>query len=170
MADFRVAHVFDCSEETYWGQLFFDAEYNRRLFLEKLRFPTWRVIHQEEKGDEVRRTIEAVPPVGDLPAALKSVIGEGAGYEERGTFERATRRYRIEVVPNRLSDKITVKLSMSTEPSGEGRCRRIVEGTVTAKIFGVGGLLERKMIADLEKSYAKSAEFTNDFVREKGLS
>ena len=38
-----------------------------------------------------------------------------------------------------------------------------------AKIFGVGGLLEKKMIADLEKSYAKSADFTNAFVAEKGI-
>ena len=42
-------------------------------------------------------------------------------------------------------------------------------GSVSAKIFGVGGLLEKKMIADLEKSYEKSATFTNAFVAEKGI-
>ena len=38
-----------------------------------------------------------------------------------------------------------------------------------AKIFGVGGLLEKKLLGDLERSYEKSAAFTNAFVSEKGL-
>jgi len=31
MAEIRVAHVFKCSEETFWTKVFFDDEYNRRL-------------------------------------------------------------------------------------------------------------------------------------------
>jgi hypothetical protein len=57
---------------------------------------------------------------------------------------------------------------MSTESLSEKRCRRIVTGTVTAKIFMVGAILEQKMIADLTRSYAKSADFTNRFLAEKG--
>ncbi|HWA76921.1 MAG TPA: DUF2505 family protein [Polyangiaceae bacterium] len=169
MPDFRVEHRFNCSEESFWSKVFFDADYNRRLFLEYLKFSGWRELKNEDKGDQVQRVVEAVPPIGDLPGPLKAVVGDNAGYEERGVFDRKTRRYQATVVPNRLADKISVKIAISTVADGPEHCKRIAEGSVSAKIFGVGGLLEKKMIADLEKSYEKSATFTNAFVAEKGI-
>jgi hypothetical protein len=169
MAEIRVEHVFNCSEETFWTKVFFDDEYNRKLFKESLRFPVWRVIKTEEAGDEVRRTIEASPPIGDLPGPLKAVIGDNAGYEERGVFNKKTHRYQVQVVPNRMADKVSVSVEMWTEAAGDGKCKRFARATATAKIFGVGGLLEKKLLGDLERSYEKSAAFTNAFVSEKGL-
>jgi hypothetical protein len=169
MPDFRVEHRFNCSEEAFWSKVFFDQDYNRRLFLEYLKFTGWRVIKSEERDDQVQRVVEAIPPIGDLPGPLKSIVGDGAGYEERGVFDRKTRHYKATVVPNRLADKISVQIEISTVADGPEHCKRVAKGSVSAKIFGVGGLLEKKMIADLEKSYAKSAEFTNAFVAEKSI-
>ena len=169
MAEIRVQHVFKCSEETFWTKVFFDDEYNRRLFQEILKFPVWRVKKSEEAGDEVRRTIEASPPVGDLPGPLKAVVGDNAGYEERGVFNKKTHRYKVQVVPNRMSDKISVNVEMWTESLGDNQCKRYATATASAKIFGIGGMLEKKLLSDLERSYEKSAAFTNTFVSEKGL-
>ncbi|HET9955493.1 MAG TPA: DUF2505 family protein [Polyangiaceae bacterium] len=171
MPDFRVEHTFNCSEDTFWSKVFLDEEYNRKLFLERLKFSAWREASREERDQKLHRVVEAAPPMGEVPAALKAVIGDNAGYQERGVLDRAAHRYTVEVVPNRLADKIQVKLEMITvaDPSSPERCKRTVKGSVTAKIFGVGGLLEKKIIADLEKSYSKSAEFTNQFIAEKGL-
>lgn len=169
MPDFRVEHTFNCSEETFWSKIFFDDEYNRQLFSERLKFSHWREAKREERDGKIHRVVEAAPPVGDLPAALKAVVGEGVGYEERGVFDKAARRYTVEVVPNRLADKIQVRVEMTTQADGPERCKRIVRGQVSAKIFGVGGLLEKKLIADMEKSYSKSAEFTNAYIAQKGL-
>ncbi|MEO7035725.1 MAG: DUF2505 family protein [Polyangiaceae bacterium] len=169
MSEIRVEHVFKCSEETFWTKVFFDDEYNRRLFQEILKFPVWRVAKTEERGDEILRTIEASPPIGDLPGPLKAVVGDNAGYEERGVFNKKTRRYRVQVVPNRMADKISVVVEMWTEALGDGQCKRVAIATATAKIFGIGGMLEKKMLSDLERSYAKSASFTNTFVAEKNL-
>lgn len=169
MSEIRVEHVFKCSEETFWTKVFFDDEYNRRLFQEVLKFPVWRVSKTEERGDEVLRTIEASPPIGDLPGPLKAVVGDNAGYEERGVFNKKTRRYRVQVVPNRMADKISVVVEMWTEPLGDAQCKRIAKATANAKIFGIGGMLEKKMLSDLERSYEKSASFTNTFVAEKQL-
>ncbi len=68
-----------------------------------------------------------------------------------------------------MSDKIHVNVEMWTEPLGDAQCKRIARATASAKIFGVGGMLEKKLLADLERSYEKSATFTNTFVGEKGL-
>ncbi|MGC4093600.1 MAG: DUF2505 family protein [Polyangiaceae bacterium] len=170
MPEFRVEHTFNCSEQTFWTQVFFDQDYNRRLFLERLKFAGWKETKHEEQNGKVVRVVEAIPPIGDLPSALKSVVGEGAGYEERGTLDRASNRYTADVTPNKLADKITIRIELSTVADGPNRCKRIAKGSVTVKIFGVGGLLEKKMIGDLEKSYSKSADFTNEFVSEKQLA
>jgi Protein of unknown function (DUF2505) len=169
MAEARIEHVFECSEETFWTKLFFDEEYNRKLFKETLKFPVWKELSRADKGSTIERVVEASPPIGDLPGALKAIVGDSAGYEERATFDKASHRCRIQVVPNRLSDKVSVSVEMWTEALGDKRCKRLVKANATAKIFGVGGLLEKKLLSDLERSYEKSAAFTNAFVAEKGL-
>jgi len=170
MPSFRLEHDFECSKNTYWEKVFFDDEYNQRLFRDELRFPEWRVLEQKDEGPRVVRNIRAQPPIEDLPGPLKAVVGDGAGYEERGVYDREASRYEAKVQPNRLADRVSVTITMVIENISEKRCRRIVTGAVTAKIFMVGALLEQKMIADLSRSYAKSAEFTNRFLAEKGFS
>jgi hypothetical protein len=169
MATLEVEHTFNCSEATFWDRIFLDPEYNERLFMTELKFPVWREVSREERGGALHRVLEVVPYVGDLPAALKAVVGEGIGYQERGVLERAAGRYRVEVVPNRMAEKISVKVEMATTAEGDNRCRRKARAEATVKIFGVGGAIEKRLLSDLERSYQKSADFTNRFIAEKGL-
>ena len=97
------------------------------------------------------------------------MVSEGVGYEERGQLDKAASRYKVEVVPNKLADKISVKVEMFTVPDGDNRCRRKARAEANVKIFGVGGTIEKRLLSDLERSYAKSAEFTNKFIAEKKL-
>jgi len=170
MPSFRVENVFECSQTTFWEKVFFDADYNRRLFYDELHFVEWTELEKKDEGTRVQRFVRALPPVADLPGPLKAVIGDGAGYEERGVFDRSSNRYQAAVKPNRLADKLTIELAFSTVPLGDNRCSRIVDGSVTARIFAIGGMLEQRMISDLKRSYEKSAAFTNKFVKEKGWS
>src|SRR5262245_38589637 len=110
MATLEVEHTFNCSEATFWDRIFLDPEYNERLFKGELKFPVWREVSREERGGALHRVLEVVPYVGELPAALKAVVGEGVGYEERGVLSRDAKTYKVEVVPNRMADKITVRV------------------------------------------------------------
>jgi hypothetical protein len=169
MATLEVEHTFNCSEATFWDRIFLDPEYNERLFKGELKFPVWREVSREERAGALHRVLEVVPYVGELPAAIKAVVGEGIGYEERGVLSRDTKTYKVEVVPNRMADKITVRLEMSTQPDGDTRCRRRARAEANVKIFGVGGAIEKRLLGDIQRSYQKSAEFTNRFITEKGL-
>ena len=169
MATLEVEHVYNCSEATFWDRLLLDQDYNERLFKTELKFPVWRETKREERDGVMHRTAEVVPYVGEIPAALKALVGEGIGYEERGVLQRSPHRYCVEVVPNKLADKVSVKVEMTTKPDGDNRCRRRARAEVVAKIFGVGGMLEKRLLADLEKSYQKSADFTNRYIAEKSL-
>jgi len=169
MADTRIEHIYNCSEDTFWNQIFFDQEYNRRLFKEALEFPVYEQTEFKETDSEVRRSIKVVPKLGPMPGPLKAVIGEGIGYVENGVLDKKTRRYTIDITPNKLADKVTIKGKMFTEPKGDGKCNRVFECTVTAKIFGVGGMLEKRVLSDMQESYAKGAKFTNEYIAEKKL-
>jgi hypothetical protein len=169
MTQRHIEHVYECNPSVFWNQIFMDSEYNRRLFLDELGFDSWELISNEERGDEVRRVIEAVPRVKELPAVLQKLVQNGLGYRESGVFDRKTQRYKCEAVPRSLASKLSIKGEMYATPLGDKSFRRVFVADVEAKVFGVGGLLERQVLDGLEKSYAKSAAFTNRWIADRGL-
>lgn len=169
MKERRIEHVYDCSAEVFWNQIFLDEEYNRKLFLDELHFSVWKVLRSEERGNELHRVIEATPPLGDLPGALKRLLSEGLGYEEHGVLDRAQRRYRLEVKPRSLANKLTIQGELTTQPISDRSCRRIYVPRVEARVLGVGGMIEQRLLDDIEKSYNKSAVFTNRWIAERKL-
>jgi Protein of unknown function (DUF2505) len=167
MAEARIVNELECSESMFWDRLFFDGEFNRRLFLEELKFVGWRVLRQADVGgDVVERELEVMPPVGDLPSPLRAVIGEGLSYREVGRFDKNRRRYTVKAISPKLGDRLLVEGELYTEATSERTCRRIFAVRVVAKIFGVGGMVESRVVADLERSYAASARFIGRYVKE----
>jgi hypothetical protein len=84
-------------------------------------------------------------------------------------FDKKTRRYKVTVVPNKLADKLTITGEISIEPAGDKKCKRIYNTKVEAKIFGIGGMVEKRVISDIEHGYGAGAKFTNEYLAEKGL-
>ena len=166
MADIRVEHVFECSPDTFWSRIIFDAEFNRKMYVEQLGFSAWRVLETREDDLTLKRIIEVIPPVGDLPGPLRKLIGSGFGYREEGTFDKKTQRYHVKAIPNRLADKLSVQGELWCDSLGEARCRRIFEGTIEARIFGLGGLLKSRLIADMKRSYDAGARCTSEHLSE----
>ena len=81
-------------------------------------------------------------------------------------FDKKAKRMTVSVEPSVLQGKLFVSGTMHTEPAGEGQCRRIYENTVVAKVFGIGGMIESRILQDVRKSYDKAAAFTNRWVKE----
>ena len=106
------------------------------------------------------------PDVNGLPASEEEVL---AFWQEHGVFDKRTRRFAIDAIPNKMPDRLTIKGVFYTQPIDERSSRRLFDGTVKAKLFGVGTLLEGRLIADMEANYEGSAKFTNRYIAEKGL-
>jgi hypothetical protein len=169
MAVATIQHTLNCTDEVFWEKIFLDKGFNERLYKEVLRFPAYAEIKRDETEAEVRRLIEVTPDVGELPGPIRKVAGDNMSYAEEGVFNKKTRRYTMNVKPNALADKLAIKGEMWTEPAGEGKIRRIFKADVTCKIFGIGGMIEKRIVGDLEKSYDKAAVFTNQYIAEKSL-
>ena len=169
MPEVRIVHDFACDAGTFWDRLFFDDEYNRRLFLDALRFPVWRVVSQAKTDAGVTRRIDIQPLVEHVPGPIKRLLGDRFGYSEQVTFDRASGRYRFTITPSVMPDKIRIEGQLYLAPAGPKKTRRVVETRVEVKVFAVGRMIEEKTIADMKASYEKAAAFTNEFLNEKGL-
>jgi Protein of unknown function (DUF2505) len=168
MADLTLRHEMDCDVDTYWEKCVLVEEYNRRLFFDELKFKSYELLEQKDLGDTVTRRVKAEPQTANLPGPVKKAIGDSFGYTEEGTYDRKAKRYSFRTIPGAFPDKVKIHGSMRCEPLGEKRVTRITEIHVDVKIFMIGGLVEDRIVADIKHSYAKAAEFTNTFVKEKG--
>jgi hypothetical protein len=162
-------HLFDTDEATFWPKVFFDREYNQRLYHEALRYKRWALLEQrEEPGGAIIRRAE-MEPAFEVPALLKKAIGEGISYTEEGRFDPATRRWRYTITPNRMADKLTTRGEYWVEARGPKQIERICTVDLEAKIFGIGGALESFIEKQTREAYDTTMRFTNAFIREKGL-
>lgn len=169
MAVANIEHTLNCNEETFWEKIFLDKAFNERLYKQVLRFPEFNEVKREDTGSEIRRTVAVTPDVGELPGPIRKVAGDNMSYSEEGVFDKQSRRYRMQVKPSTLADKLSIKGELWTEPAGPGKIKRIFKADVTCKIFGVGGMIEKRIISEMEKSYDTAARFTNQYVAENSL-
>jgi hypothetical protein len=165
----RIEHTFECSEKAFWDT-FLKEEYNKEMFCQRMKFPRWEITTFEAKEDEVIRVVEVEPYVGELPGAIKKVIGDNVGYREEGRLDRIKNSYKLKVIPARLADKLFIKGEQFTQSLGESRCRRVFEAEVQVKIFGIGGLIEKHIVGDLKRSYDVGADFTKNYMKEHELA
>lgn len=162
-------HSFPTDPQTYWTKIFFDEEYNRRLFVDALGFRLYEVLEQREEADGTKVRKVRVRPASDPPAAVKKVMGEAPTSVEEGRWDPKTMRYTFHVTPGTLPDKIKITGETRTEKTGEKSMDRIVSATVAVSIFGIGGILESFIERTMRESYERGAEFTKRFIAEKGL-
>lgn len=159
-----IEHVLNCDEDTFWHKIFLDESFNDRLYKDGLHFPVFKEVKREDTGSEIRRVVEVTPNIGELPGPIKKVAGDNMSYAEEGVFDKKTKRYRLTIKPNTLADKLFVKGELWTEPAGPNKIKRLFKADVTCKIFGIGGMIEKRIISDMEKSYDLAARFTNDYL------
>jgi hypothetical protein len=169
MAETRIEHTFDCSVETFWAKTFFNVEFNRNMHLQHLHFHKWEIVESSETESTILRTVQVVPAIGEIPAAIRAFIGESLGYREEGIFDKKTQHYRVRVVPTALADKINISGEIWAEPVAPQRCKRIFSVQISARVFGVGSIIEQRVIGDLRLNYNAGAAYTATYLAEQGL-
>ena len=169
MSEILLRHEIDTDEDTYWAKCVFDAEFNRKLYMEALQFPEWRLLDSKDDDASIWRKVQVDPPVGNLPGPVKKVIGDRLSYVEEGTFDKKAKRYSFTVTPSTLADKTKVVGEMWVEKLGDKKIARVTKISVAVKVFVVGGMVEDRIVADLRSSYDKGTTFTNQYIKENGL-
>src|SRR5262249_25807392 len=125
MGTFTLTHEIKCGVQRFWD-LFFDREYNDKLYLSTLGFPEFKLLEQRETETGFVRKAAGQPKM-DMPAPIAKLLGPGFRYVEEGTFDKAKGVYRWKLTPSSLADKMRNEGVLRAEPLGDDRCKRIVE-------------------------------------------
>ncbi len=166
---FTIRHTWNVTEEDYWPKIFFNDDYNLRLYKEGLQFPGYEVLEAKEHPDGSRTRKLRIEPKADAPTVVKKLIGDSLQYTEEGRWDPKTRRWSYAVTLSKLADKITIKGEFWVEKRGDKQIERICDVDVNVRIFGVGGVVESFIEKTTRESYEKTGKFTTAYIREHNL-
>jgi hypothetical protein len=99
---------------------------------------------------------------------VRKLTGANLGYVENSTLYKAENRMPVEVVPTTLAERTHIKGVYSLASLGPGKLRRTFEGTIQIDVPLVGRRVERVILDDLTRSYAKAAECTAEWLARQG--
>jgi Protein of unknown function (DUF2505) len=156
-------HEIDCGEDRFW-KLFFEKEFNERLYREALGFPYFEVIETKETDAKITRRAKGQPKM-NAPAAVQKVMGSNFRYTEDGTFDKATKVFKWIMTPSSLEGKIKQDGSVRTEVIDENKTRRITELIIEAKVILVGGMIESMAEKQLRDGWNASHKFMNEWLK-----
>jgi len=162
----RADHVFPCTPDQYWA-MFFDPEHVAQVQA-ALDLVEHREVWREETPDRLRQRLR-IAPRRDVPAPVRRAVpGLSTAYEEERVFDKAGREIAWRVFPDFRPEAITCSGSYRVLPVAGG-CRRVLDGRVEVRIFGIGGIVERAIAQDVERSYAIAAEVARTWIAERGI-
>jgi len=166
---FTLKHLIETDAETFWNKLFFDEEFNRSLCSGHLKFRTFRTLDlkREPNGVITRRTENS--PAADVPKIIAKALGDTVSYIEEGRFDPTSKKWSFSAIPGVAANKIHSVGELWVETRGDKRIERFVEIDIQVKIFGIGSLVEQLIEKNSRELYGKAADFTNQWIREKGL-
>jgi len=164
MPNFNLKHEINCDEDTFW-KLFFDEELTTKLYLEALEFPEFKVLEMNETDTQIIRKCAGKPVLKDLPGPVAKLLGNSFKYVEQGTFDKAAKTWTWTMTPSSLAEKMRQGGTMHLESIGDGKVRRVVDFVNEAKIFGVGGMLEKSAEKSIRHGWDTSARYYNDHLK-----
>ncbi len=159
---FRIVHTFPCAAATY-------REVSDRPDVEAALAAaadvTMEPLGTEQRG-ATRITRTRVRPNRPLPPLVQKALGaDRFSYVQETTRDDATLATRWAVLPDVLADRITCGGTASVRDLPGGRCERVIEGEISVRVTLVGGTIEKAVVEELERSYARGAEVISRHVQ-----
>ena len=161
---------FEIAEATFWDAIFFNPEFQRRVYIEALGCESVTVGDVQNDADGKRTRSLSFTQKLDAPGAVRKLFGETTTMEERGTFDPVAKRWRFAMIPDRMPDKIRISGETWFVTTGPGQIERVCELDLSVSIFGVGSLVEKFMASATVESLAKQTRFIRAYIAEKKLA
>ena len=158
----KTEHVIHCPPERIWA-LYFDEDFTHAMYREGLGFPSSKITKREDDGEVLRWTLAMTPKV-NMPKAVAKLVGDRVGYTETGEWIRAQNLYKFRIVLAAFGDKVRLQGTMRFVPHGEGQAKRVADIEAEAKIFGVGGIVEKTAVDNTVSGWRDSARFINAYL------
>ena len=161
-ATFCFEHVFRAPSVEVLFALYFDSTHQANTDV-ATRIASREVL-EDDDGPATRRRVCRVTPERQLPAFMRPFFPGRLHYVETVIWHKAEDRMELDVRPSLFGGRSQI-LSIYRLRSVEPRLiRRTYEGSVSVEVGLVGGRIERKIVADMERTLAISARCTQDYL------
>ena len=156
-----IEHVFEGIAVGDYEALYFDEAFNEALG-KQLRLGRQLVRFDRSENRIVRHV--CYEPIRDAGHVIDRAYGSSrASFLEELEYDRTARSGTWRTIPNRFTDRFrnagTIEFA-----AADGGTRRTVHADVKVSAFGFGGLVERLVVAEIERSYAATADFTRAWI------
>lgn len=148
-----VRHKFDCTPARFW-QMYWDPDFDATM--RKQAGIQRELLEERREGDVLVRRLR-ITPERELPAAAATVLGaKKLVYEQENRWDEKNDVLHWRVIPTILPGKLDAhgNFRVNAVPGG---CEQVVEGDITVNVRFVGGQIEKFVVAEVEKSYDKTA-------------
>jgi Protein of unknown function (DUF2505) len=164
---FQISHQFDGIGPDAYAALYFDESFSAALGRE-LRLGR-ELIRLDRSPTRVVRHVRSEPDrEPDTPAG--QALGQTrASYVEELDFDLRARRGTWRTVPNLIPERVRTEGTLEIVAAPRG-ATRIVRGEVDVRLFGFGRLIEKHVVAEIEKSYAGAAAFTASWIAQSNTT
>lgn len=160
MREFSIVQDMVGTVERHW-RAFFDPEFERAI-VAALGFREYEIVSHRETETAIERRTRAVPRL-DAASSVAKFFGAKFGYVEDGTFDKASRIWRVHTVPDTFGQRMAADMEMRVEPAGDAS-RRTLSFRVEAKVRGIGGMVESAFEKNLRAGWKESAAFMNEWM------
>lgn len=162
---FSIEHTFQGVDRPSYEKLYFDEPFNVAL-CEAVNLDR-ELLKREETDGRLVREVKVAPRGRQIPAPIAKFMG-GARieYVEKIDYEFGAYRGEWQSISSLMTDKIRSQGTFRIEEAAAG-VRRIVEGEISVKIFGVGKAIEGYVVDDIKRSYSEAAEFTRTWIAQR---
>jgi hypothetical protein len=160
---FSVEHTFRGITLAEYERLYFDEDFNAALCA-KVRLS--RQVKKNERTDSSVSRIVKVGPDREIPKPVAKVLGvDRIEYEEHIDYRFGSFRGRWQTIPMVLPNKVKSEgtFAFTEVPGG---VRRLVDGDIDVRILGIGSVIEKFIVSDVERSYEDAARFTQGYIDE----
>jgi hypothetical protein len=157
-----IEHAFDGLTPAEYEALFFDETFNVALS-ESMKLGR-TLVKLERTPQRIVRHVRCEPKREPGSAGAKLFGDAGAGWFDELEYDVGKFQGRWRTVPTVMTDKVKTHgtLEFVATPSG---VKQRVTGEINVGIFGVGRLVEKTIVAGVEKGYSAAAEFTAAWAR-----
>ncbi len=157
---FAIEHHFAIDVDAFEA-IYFDEEYWRALGRE---LKLGRELLTLERTDaRIVRHIRCAPDQDPDTPEGKALAENKASFVEELEWDRRAHKGTWRTIPNLLRDRVKTHGTIEFRATGGGTTR-IVRGEVNAKLWGFGGLVEKRVVAEIERSYDRAQAFTEAWI------
>ena len=161
---FRIEHRFSNISLADYEKLYFDEEFDTALC--KAVQLTRTLIQGKTKNNHISRAVR-VSVDREIPTPIAKILGaDHLEYTEYLDYGFGSHHGRWKTVASLMASKIYSHGNF-TFSANNSVVTRVVEGEIKVKIFAVGGVVEQFIVADIEKSYNRTAAFTQRWINDR---